>query len=186
MHLKTFFLICKRIDTLINAGIIHHDLHFGNIMYDGSKLYVIDFGLSLLQKHFYINNSPNFKYLKESIFNYSPEWNFWSLEYHFICYLVNDGPLSKPIIDHTVKYYLEHHKILKLLGNNFLTQYRDTAIKYFMKYDGMTINESLMLLLKTWNTWDFYKIALHFIEIYYNLQLFNAYKNNFWNKKKWK
>ena len=169
--MKSYFLICKRIDTLLHLGIIHHDLHFGNIMYNGTKLYIIDFGLSMITKHFHMNNKPNHRYLKEAIFKYSPSWNFWSLEYHLLCYLVHDGPLTKPIIEHTIRYYLEHNKIIKLIGIDFITQYRDVAIKYFMKYDGMTVDDSIMLLLKTSTTWDFYKIALHFTEIYYTLHL---------------
>ena len=50
---KTYFLICERIYTMLDVGIIHHDLHFGNIMYNGSKLYIIDFGLSLITSKFY-------------------------------------------------------------------------------------------------------------------------------------
>ena len=169
--MKSFFLICKRIDVLIDTGIVHHDMHFGNILYDGSQLYVIDFGLSILQKEFYDGNKPNYPYLKEAIFKYSPAWNFWTLEYHFLCYLIHEGELTKPIIEHTIQYYLSHHKILQMFGKEFMVKYKDTATNYFMKYDGMSKDAAIIDLLKTSTTWDLFKIALHFIDIYNNVQL---------------
>lgn len=169
--MKAYFLICERIDTLLTFGIIHHDLHFGNILYDDSQLYIIDFGLSLINKMFYAGEKPNYTYLKEAIFKYSPSWNYWTLDYHFLCYLVHDGPLTKPTIKYTINYYLSKHKVLRLLGIDFLKQYQQTAMNYFMKYDGVPRDEAVMDLLKTSKTWDFYKIALHFIEIYHTTKL---------------
>ena len=169
--MKSYFLICERIDTMLTVGIVHHDLHFGNVLYDDSQLYVIDFGLSLIQKMFYASGKPNYPYLKEAIYKYDPAWNYWSLEYHFLCYLVHDGALTKPTIEYTINYYLSKHKVLRLLGTSFLQNYRVTAINYFMKYDGMNRDETVMDLLKTSKTWDLYKIALHFIEIYHTTHL---------------
>jgi hypothetical protein len=42
---------------------------------------------------------------------------------------------------------------------------------YFMKYDGVPRDEAVMDLLKTSKTWDLYKIALHYIEIYHTTRL---------------
>jgi predicted unusual protein kinase regulating ubiquinone biosynthesis (AarF/ABC1/UbiB family) len=48
--MRAFCFLCKQIEVLIDNHIIHHDLHFGNIMYDSknNKLIVIDFGLSII------------------------------------------------------------------------------------------------------------------------------------------
>ena len=89
--IKTYLLLCKRIETMLKYGIIHHDLHFGNILFNKSNLYVIDFGLSLIQPEFFKNDKPNYPYLKQAIFNYSPKWKFWTLEYHMLCYLIHEG-----------------------------------------------------------------------------------------------
>ena len=45
---KAFCFLCKQIEVLIDCKLIHHDLHFGNVMYnyDTHKFVVIDFGLS--------------------------------------------------------------------------------------------------------------------------------------------
>ena len=169
--MKTYFLICNRIDSMITAGIIHHDLHFGNILYDGSTLHVIDFGLAMIQSKYLTNGKPNYPYLKEAIFKYSPAWNYWSLEYHFLCYLVHEGKLTKSIINYTINYYLSKNVILKLLGNKFLIGYQQTSIDNFMKYDNMPVDDAIIDILQSSRTWDFYKIALHFIEIYYTTKL---------------
>ena len=169
--LKSYFLICTRIDTLLDTSIIHHDLHFGNILYDGSNLYLIDFGLSLIKNHFYLGNKPNYPYLKEAIFKYSPSWNFWTIEYHLLCYLIHEDDITQHVITQTIQHYLSHHRIIRLLGTDFLLKFKETATNYFMKYIGMNKDDVVMDLLYTSNTWDFYKIALHFIDIYYSVDL---------------
>jgi hypothetical protein len=58
-----------------------------------------------------------------------------------------------------------------MLGNSFIEQFRSVAMKYFMKYDGVPRDEAVMDLLKTSKTWDLYKIALHYIEIYHTTRL---------------
>ena len=47
---RCFYQVCEKISILIDSRIVHHDLHFGNILYgtETAKLYVIDFGLSIL------------------------------------------------------------------------------------------------------------------------------------------
>ena len=169
--IKTYFLLCDRIDTMLTAGIIHHDLHFGNILYDGSTLYVIDFGLAMIQNKFLINNKPNYPYLKEAIFRYSPAWNYWTIEYHLLCYLVHEGQLTRAIIEYTINYYLSKNVVFKLLGIDFLKGYQRVAIDYFMKYDSMLIDDAIIDLLQAARTWDLYKIALHYLDIYYITKL---------------
>lgn len=164
--MKSYFLLCERIDTLITTGIVHHDLHFGNVLYDNSQLYVIDFGLSLIKKMFYTKGQLDYEYLKKAVFKYSPSWNYWSLEYHFLCYLVHDGPLTKPVIEYTVNYYLSKNKALQLFGSEFINHYQQTALQYFMKYDGVSRDDAVSEMLDTSSSWDLYKIALHYIEIY--------------------
>jgi len=169
--MKTYFLICERIYTMLDVGIIHHDLHFGNIMYNGSKLHVIDFGLSLITSKFYKGNQIDYKYLTNAIFKYSPSWNFWSLEYHFLCYLIHEGDLTLYSIEQTIDYYLRHHTIIKLLGSNFIKNYRETATYYFIKYVNQPKDKVVAELLNTSTTWDLFKIGLHFIDIYNDIEL---------------
>jgi hypothetical protein len=170
--IKTYLLICKRIETMIKYGIIHHDLHFGNILYNKTNLYVIDFGLSLIQSEFIKNNNPNYSYLKKAIFNYSPKWKFWTLEYHILCYLIHEGDiLTMPVIENTINVYLSNHTIFKLIGDTFVTMFKYHATKYFSLFIGLDKNTVVIELLNTYKTWDFYKIALHYIDIYNNIDM---------------
>jgi hypothetical protein len=65
-----------------------------------------------------------------------------------------------------VNYYLSKNKVIQRLGAEFITNYQKTALQYFMRYDGVSRDEAVKDMLATCFTWDLYKIALHFIEIY--------------------
>ena len=70
--MRAFCFLCKQIEILIDCKLIHHDLHFGNIMHDNehNKLIIIDFGLSIIADNLYINDSSvqlNMPYLKKVI-----------------------------------------------------------------------------------------------------------------------
>lgn len=169
--IQTFLFICNRIDILIQSGIIHHDLHFGNILINKNNLYVIDFGLSMIQSKFY-KNGLDYNYLKEIIFNYSPTWKYWTLEYHFICYLVHeDDILTHDVILYTINTYLSEHKIIKSLDQAFVNKFRNSAIKFFSKFINQSKDNIIMELLSYSATWDFYKTALHYLDIYYDVQM---------------
>ena len=167
--LKSYIVLCKRIEVMIETGVIHHDLHFGNILYDGSDMYIIDFGLSLIKKSFLINKQINMTYLKKAIFEYSPTWNYWSIDFHLLCFIVhNQQMITMEIIEHTINYYLNHHIINKIKGG-YSFFYKQYAINYFKKYIDQPIDYVIKELLNTSETWDYYKIAIHYIEIYYDI-----------------
>lgn len=169
---KSYIVLCSRIAVMIEKGIIHHDLHFGNILYDGSNLYVIDFGLCIIKKYFFIDNRLNYPYLKEAFFDYSPTWIYWSLEYHLLCFLIHKNEtLSLDIIEHTLNYYLKNHYIINKIKNNFSVNYKYYAIEYFKKYINQPIDYVIKELLNTCNTWDYFKIGLHFIDIYNEIHM---------------
>lgn len=170
--IKTYLLICNRIETMIKYGIIHHDLHFGNILYNKTNLYVIDFGLSLIQTEFIKNNKPDYVYLKKAIFTYSPKWKFWTLEYHFLCYLIHEGDiLTKAVIENTINIYLSKHTIINGINEQFAYMFKYHAIKYFSSFIGLDKDTAVIELLNTYKTWDFYKIALHYLDIYKNINM---------------
>jgi predicted unusual protein kinase regulating ubiquinone biosynthesis (AarF/ABC1/UbiB family) len=170
--IKTYLLLCKRIETMVKYGIIHHDLHFGNVLYNKTNLYIIDFGLSLIQTEFIKNDKPNYGYLKNAFFHYSPTWNYWTLEYHFLCYLIHEQDmLTLDIIKNTIDLYLSKHKIIHLLDNAFVSMFKQNATKYFSSFIGLDKNTVVIELLNTYTTWDFYKIALHYLDIYKNIMM---------------
>ena len=56
-------------------GIIHFDVHFNNILTDGNKLYLTDFGL-VLNKHFDLSEAERAFFTKHTLYDYG-EFLFW-------------------------------------------------------------------------------------------------------------
>ncbi len=168
--IRTYFLLTKKINLLIQKKIIHNDLHFSNILYDINKGYllIIDFGLSIQAEKFYLRDGElNLSYLKQVFFNYSPSWNWWSVEFHLLCYMIHNGDIDNKFIKNTIDDYLEHHKIIKNISTEFYTTFKSISYEYFSKnLEGLTYEKKIKFLLSFWNLWDNYKIALHFINIY--------------------
>ena len=168
--MKTLCFLCKQIEVLIDNRIIHHDLHFGNVMYDyqHDKMIVIDFGLSINANRFYVNDKLNYPYLKDAIFNYTPSWQYFSVDEHLLGYLVHEGDITETVIEDTVDEYLETHLIKKL---PIYSHYRESCLKYFKKYIGKPKEQNIKKFLSWWNSWDYYKISLHILKIYIKMNI---------------
>ena len=172
--MKFFIEIRERIDVLCKYKIIHHDLHFGNILRskETGNIYFIDFGLSINAENFYKDGQLNYPYLKEVIFHYSPSWNWWTIEYHLLGYLIHTGELSEKIIRDTVDEYLDNHRIIPKISTTFGKEFKHKLLKYFLKYSSMEKEEAIRDLLSFSHTWDYYKTALHFLKVMmvYNME----------------
>ena len=174
--INIFVSLCKKINILINNGIIHHDLHFGNILINKyNKVYVIDFGLSIIKKNCYINKSIlNYEFLKKIIFHYSPSWKYWTLEYHLLCFLIHNNSsttLTRENIKNTIEEYLIKHTIIKQIGKEFIAKYIIFAFNYFSKYINKDKDYIIKELFNTCYTWDYYKIALHYLDMYFDIKM---------------
>lgn len=167
--LKSLSVLCNRIETLIDHHIIHHDLHFGNIMYD-TDFIVIDFGLAISSDRFFLNKQLNFPYLKKAIFRYTPTWGYFSIDEHLLGHLIHRGMITVDIIKNTIYKYLSNH-IIKLVSSEFYNQYIETSINYYKKLVLIPKDVLIKRFLSYWKTWDYFKIALHFIKIYINLKI---------------
>jgi serine/threonine protein kinase len=170
--IKTFCFLCKQIEVLIDSKIIHHDLHFGNIMYDSekNKLIVIDFGLSIIASKFYLNNELNMPYLKNAIFSYTPTWQYFAIEEHLLSYLVHKDTITEEIIQSTIDEYLHDH-IIRDISSEYCKQYKEESYRYFKKYANKPREVLIKKFLSWWNTWDYYKISLHLIKIYIKMNI---------------
>ena len=164
--IKMFIDIRERVDLLNKYKIVHNDLHFSNILRskETGNLYIIDFGLSFCTENFYKDGKLNYEYLREVIFNYSPSWNWWTLEYHLLGYLIHIGELSEKIIRDTIKEYLDNHRIIPQISPEFSKEFERKSIDYFLKYAKMDRETTIKELLSFSHTWDYYKIALHFLK----------------------
>ncbi len=164
--IKFFIDIRERIDIMAKYKIIHNDLHFGNILRskETGNIYIIDFGLSICSENYYKDGELDYKYLEQVIFNYSPSWNWWTMEYHLLGYLIHVGELSEKIIRDTAKEYMDNHRIIPQISPEFGKEFERKLIQYFMKYAKMGKEETIKELLSFSHTWDYYKTALHFLK----------------------
>ena len=170
--MRSFCFLCKQIETLIDNKIIHHDLHFGNIMYDTkhNKFIVIDFGLSIIASKFYLGGELNYPYLKNAIFHYTPTWQYFSVEEHLLSYLVHNGTITEAVIKSTLDKYLDYH-IIRDISHDYYKNYKEESFKYFKKYANKPREILIKKFLSWWSTWDYYKISLHLIKIYNKMKI---------------
>lgn len=169
---RTYYQLCEKIAILVDNGIVHHDFHFANIIYstETAKLYIIDFGLAMLTDRF-----QDITYLRSIFSRYMPEWNWYSLEIHFITYILQHGELTHAIVKQAIDTYLANHVVFKqipILEHHF----KKEAFHFFSKLVDQDPQETLVYLLSFWNTWDYYECGLRFLHLYMeNKVAFPAY-----------
>jgi len=164
--LRFFFDLVRKVTLLMEAGIVHNDLHMGNVLYTNKgNLFIIDFGLSI-KADLLKENKPD--YLREIFHSYTPNWKWWPLEYHLITYVLNVGPLTEDALKSTVEEYLKsmHYVLKSVYGLGFLDTYQSIALSVYRPWIQKTQSEQLAFFLSFWHTWDSYKIANHFIHMY--------------------
>jgi len=159
---RCFYQLCEKVSTLIEYRIVHHDLHFGNILYgtDTAKLYIIDFGLSIIVDKL---NTP--EYLKYIFSRYMPDWNWYPVDIHLLCYLVQHGELTEYVVMNTIDTYLKDHRVFSLF-KEYRKEYKKKLLDYFLPWIERSRDECIFQLLQFWNTWDYFDIALRFLNMY--------------------
>lgn len=159
---RCFYQICEKISILIQYRIVHHDLHLGNILYgtESSKLYIIDFGLSIL-----VDKLNTSKYLKYTFSRYMPTWYWYPLDIHFLCYLIQHGELTEQVVMSTIDTYLKDHQVFSLF-KDYRKLYKMKSLEYFLPFVKLTQEECVDYLLQFWNTWDHFDISLRFLNMY--------------------
>lgn len=172
---RTYIRICKLILTMISKKIVHNDLHFGNVLVHNSRLYIIDYGLAIMIDKCYIGENIDYRYLKEVTFKYKPSWKYWTIEFHIICFLLHSEQMFTELSLNKLIYdYLINHAILKSVGHNFINNFMDAAKAHFKQYVGQSKDDIIKSMLQSYKTWDFYKIALNYIDIYTENKLANT------------
>ena len=164
--LRFFFDLLYKVTLLMEAGIVHNDLHMGNVLYTSKgNIFVIDFGLSIKSE---LLKADKKDYLREIFHAYTPNWKWWPLEYHLITYVLNVGPLTEDAIKSTIEEYLKSmHLLFKTVyGLGFIATYQSIALEVFRPWIQKSTTDQLDFLLSFWHTWDSYKIANHFLHMY--------------------
>lgn len=168
--IRVYFLLMQKLNILTENGIIHNDLHFGNVLFslDTSNLYIIDFGMAIILEKNFIDGKLNKDYLKKWVFSFNPKWPWLPLDYHFLCYLFHNGSLTKNIIEDTIEIYLSD-RVFKLFNKDYMENYKKECKIFFIKLTEMTREEGIIFFLGNCKTWDYYKCCLHFIDYIYSI-----------------
>jgi tRNA A-37 threonylcarbamoyl transferase component Bud32 len=180
--------LLSKISKLQKHGIIHNDLHFGNVLIERkgdernindmhvlvndlkelkSRIYVIDFGLTIQQRKFMLDGKINYAYLKKICIGFDPSWKYSSLEYQFMNFLIFQGnEITQSIIDKIINIYVDSHPVMNLLPANFVSDYKKNAKVFYAKYANMDRDDVVRDALSHWKTWDIYHICVKFVSLF--------------------
>lgn len=179
--INSFIHISKAIKILIENKIVHFDLKEDNIMFNKKRKLpiLIDFGLS--RKFNNIENlSKNFDSLKKYFYIFAPQYYIWSIEIHFLCYLINvKQNVSNDDIINIVNQYIKKNPIFNYFSPDFVLKYKNLCIQQLKYYNLFDTNNRIKKILSFWKTWDSYSLSIMFLRIICILNYTGFSKNNF-------
>ena len=165
----------RTLSMLIGKKIIHYDLKGTNILFDNVKQVplLIDFGLSIKIKNMNRENLKDFFYV------YAPEYYVWSLEIHYLCYILNknkDPSVSE--LKTIAKDFVENNKGLnKIFSSGFLKRYKTKCAKQLRYYNSIEYNERVEKILNYWATFDNYSLSIMYLKFLYYINI-EGFQNN--------
>lgn len=165
-YFNTFGYLLLAIQKLAEIGIIHYDMHLGNVVVNkANNLPIIfDFGLSIN------TNSIDFKHLSKNFFKLAPDFSIWCIEIQIINFFstIQDTPITLIQLKNIVNEYIENCKALSLFSRSFIENYKQSAINFFEKYIGVEKNEVVKDLLTYFQTWDQYALCINYLKLIKN------------------
>jgi serine/threonine protein kinase len=160
--LDSYTFLLNNLRILNINGIIHYDLKAPNILIEEKTKtpIIIDFGLSIPKSDIRPDNYETFFY------SYSPSYYVWPIDVHVICYLVNITPiLTMATLEELINEYIKSNSVLRLFSEKFISKFKDTAMRTYIKYIGMPKESIIKELVKTSNTWDNYALSVMFLNM---------------------
>ncbi len=165
-YFKSFEYLILAVQKLAENGIIHYDMHFGNIVINKNNNFpiIFDFGLSINE------SSIDLKHLSKHFFRLSPEFSIWCLEIQIINFFANiqDEPITLIQLENIINKYIDNCKAFMLFNKSFLDKYKTSAIHFFEKYVGVGKDEVVTDLLTYYQTWDQYALSLNYLKLIRN------------------
>ena len=175
--IQSFNHILKSITMMISKDIVHYDIKGTNILFDTNKEIplLIDFGLSVEM------NTINVTNLKEMFYVYAPEYYIWSLEIHYICYLVNKNkePTSDELKEIAKKYVQGNKAIQRNFSPSFLKKYEKKCYEQLEKYNKITYTERVEKILSYWKTFDNYSLSIMYLKFLHYININGFIDNQF-------
>lgn len=162
--------LLKALIHLKKEQLIHFDLKGDNIMINKeNKLpIIIDFGLSINVKKINKNN------LREIFYIYHPEYTTWSLEIHYLSYLlhIKKTPTHEDLKNILKKTVIENTVIKGSMSEKDFEEYKDKSLNQLKKYKRMGYSKSIVYVLKYWDTWDHFSLSFLYLKYIQFLQQF--------------
>ena len=171
----SFNHLCHSLGMLAMKDIVHYDIKGSNILFDKSKEIplLIDFGLSVNM------DKINIKNLKDMFYVYAPEYYVWSLEIHYVCYLVNKNkePTLKEIEEISLEFVKGNKALQRNFSPTFLERYEIKCTKQMVKYNALPFEERIALILDYWETFDNYSVSIMYLK-FINYININGFMDN--------
>ena len=175
--ISSFNHLCHTVGMLVGKNIVHYDIKGGNIIFDKSKEIplLIDFGLSVNMTKITINN------LKDMFYVYAPDYYIWSLEIHYMCYLVNKNkePTLEELEDISSKYVTGNKALQRNFSPTFLKRYEIKCTNQMVKYNKLPYDERVTLILDYWETFDNYAISIMYLKFINYININGVIDNDF-------
>ena len=173
----SFNHLLKSLTMMVSKDIVHYDVKGTNILFNMNKEIplLIDFGLSI------VITGINKDNLKKMFYVYAPEYYIWSLEIHYMCYLVNKNEEpSNAELKEIAKKYVEGNKALQRnFSPTFLKKYEKKCIDQLEKYNSMTLDRRIEKILGYWKTFDNYSLSIMYLKFLHYININGFIDNQF-------
>jgi len=173
------------ISMLIENHILHYDIKGTNILFDIEKEapILIDFGLSVEIEKIDFNDDENIliKNLKSIFYVSAPEYYLWSLEIHYLSYILhkNKEPTETELIELATKYVNENKALNKNFSPWFLKKYKEKCIRQLKKYNNMKYMNRIKYLFSYWKTFDNYALSIMYLKFLRYININGFLDNHF-------
>ena len=177
--------LLKSVSMLIEKQILHYDLKGTNILFDMEKEtpILIDFGLSVQISNidFDDNLQTLMNNLKNIFYVYAPEYSIWSLEIHYLSYILhkNKEPTVMELTDIAEKYVMENKALNKNFSPWFLKKYKEKCIKQLKKYNEIDYMKRIKYLFNYWETFDNYALSIMYLRFLKYININGFLDNDF-------
>ena len=173
----SFNHLLKSLTMMVSKDIVHYDVKGTNILFNMNKEIplLIDFGLSI------VITGINKDNLKKMFYVYAPEYYIWSLEIHYMCYLVNknDEPSSAELKEIAKKYVEGNKALQRNFSPSFLKKYEKKCISQLEKYNAMTFDRRIEIILGYWKTFDNYSLSIMYLKFLHYININGFIDNQF-------
>ena len=177
--------ILKSISMLISKELMHYDIKGSNILFDIDKEnpILIDFGLSVQISKIDFNNTEAIlmSKLKNIFYVYAPEYYLWSLEIHYLSYILhkNKEPTNDELNELATKYVKENKALNKNFSPWFLKKYKEKCIRQLKKYNDMPYMNRIEYLFGYWETFDNYALSIMYLKFLRYININGFLDNHF-------